>query len=227
MVRLFLGMPRFTVVLCSLMLSFAARPVDARPPASKSKPTKARPAKTSKAKVRKKSGPLKMQGGTLRKATGMPRLGADQKLAAAAAAKVLGVASTSLQTKITLSPATPKVGSSVMRFYCPTYVQPDTSRAQFMPGEFDACSYRTGVGLRFRAKSGRRYLIDCAGTPGSDVQWKLRPMGSTVGGAQTAANTEHPAFIFEAAKDGEVALDFNASTELFVIHRCEITPTAD
>ncbi|MBL4684266.1 MAG: hypothetical protein JKY37_06735 [Nannocystaceae bacterium] len=155
----------------------------------------------------------------------MPTLLAKQGLSKAAAARVLGVLTSGLGTKVVLSPARPMVGSSYMRFYCPTTVHPDASLARFMPGEFDACSDRTGVGIRFKAQAGRRYLIDCAGTPGQDVVWKLRPMGTSGGGSQTTANTEHPAFIYEASKDGEVALDFNANTDVFNVYRCEITPS--
>lgn len=167
-----------------------------------------------------------MPGGTLRKATGLPRLKAEQTLSKAAAAKALGITDGTLGAKVVLSPATALVGTSFMRFYCPTTVHPDVPMARFAPGTFAACGNRTGVGIRFVAKAGRRYLIDCAGTPGTSVTWTLQPQ-SHKGGAQTVANTEHPAFIYEAIEDGEVALDFNANTDAFFVHRCEVTPTTN
>ena len=191
----------------------------------KTSPTKSAPKPNSAAKPKTSAKPdATVHTGVVRKATGMPRLRADQVLTRSHAARVLGVAEGSLSTKVVLSPAQPKSGASHMRFYCPTVVDPSESRARFEPGEFGGCSYRTGVGLRFEATAGKRYLIDCVGTPGTNVTWGLHRSGNPQA-SHTAANTEHPAFVYEASTTGEVALDLNASASVFFVHRCEITPT--
>lgn len=59
------------------------------------------------------------------------------------------------------------------------------------------------------------------------MTWTLRPQLQSGTGVQTVANTEHPAFIYTALEDGEVALDVNVSADVFYVHRCEITPSAN
>lgn len=218
-------MTRLVLLLSGLALTIAAQSVHARPP-SKTKGRATTP-KQSVAKTASTPDVVRMRRGTLRKAKGLPKLPAKQTLSKADAARVLGVSDGSLGTKVTLSPAQALVGTSFMRFFCPTTVHPDVPMARFSPSTYGGCADRTGVGVRFVARAGRRYLIDCAGTPGHNVIWTLRPRNNSGGGVQTVANTEHPAFIYEAVKDGEVALDFNANTDVFHVHRCEITSSAN
>jgi len=163
--------------------------------------------------------------GTLRAAVGMPTLRAGQKLSRAKAAKLLGVGLKHLGVNALLSPRTPMRGSAYMKFFCPTFVDPADNEARFSRSAVDgACGNRLGASLRFQAVAGFRYLIDCAGRPGGNVTWELRPQMNG-GGPQTVSNTEHPAFIYEANATTEVRLDFHALGDEFYVQRCEITST--
>jgi hypothetical protein len=161
--------------------------------------------------------------GVVRDVVGVaPNLRGMQALSRAQAAKLLGVEPSDLLATERISPAAPVAAHAHMRLYCPSYVRPDSSTAGFFPSDGPACGSRTGAGLRFSAKKGRRYLIDCAGSPGNGATWRLRPSGTTTT-THAVANTEHPAFLFDATADGDVALDFNADAPAFQIHFCEIT----
>ena len=160
--------------------------------------------------------------GVVRDVTGaVPNLEGMQALTKSQAAKLLGTDVEALGETERISPASPISAHAHMRLYCPSYVHPDTSTAGFFPGDDPGCAERTGAGIRFAAKKGQRYLIDCAGTPGTAVQWRLRPSATMI--TSSVPNTEHPAFVFEATADGEAALDFNANTPAFTIRYCEIT----
>ena len=202
-------------MLVAVSAGLLAPGAHAKPTASASKARRT----TAKASAKRSKAAV----GRLQPAVGMPRLKAGQKLSRGKAAQILGVALKNLGVSATLSPSQLKSGSTYMKFFCPTFVDPHENEARFSR-DGGACGTRLGASLRFQAIAGRRYLIDCAGRPGGNVTWRLNPMMNG-GGPQTVSDTEHPAFIYEANATTEARLDFHALGDEFYVQRCEITST--
>lgn len=161
-----------------------------------------------------------LQAPAIQPAQGMPRARATQRLSRAQIAHVLSVAVSALSASIVLEPARLKVGSSIMELYCPIEVLPQKAHARFTQ---TACQGIGMVAISFKAAAGKRYLLDCAGTPANQT-WRLKPWGVPSSGS-TVSGTEHPAFVHDATKNGIVRFALTGSAPSYVVQRCEITPT--
>ena len=132
-------------------------------------------------------------------------------------AQALAVPLAELDTTVVLSPAKLVDGNASMDLYCAV----DLVARQHARIVKSTC---TGFGqavIKTKVYAGRRYVIECAGTPGSTT-WTLRlPSGSQL----TASQTEHPAFLYTAEQTQDASFTFSAAANEYFIQRCEITST--
>jgi hypothetical protein len=132
-------------------------------------------------------------------------------------AQALAVGIGELDSTITLSPAKLVDGNASMDLYCAV----DLVARQYARIVKSTC---TGFGqavIKMGVSAGRRYLIECAGTPGNTT-WTLRLPN---GGQLTSSQTEHPTFVYLAEQTQDVSFSFLAAANEYFIQRCEITPT--
>jgi len=147
----------------------------------------------------------------------IPRVHAAQRLSRTHIAAALGVTLDTLGASAVLEPSRLQVGNSVMSYFCAVEVMPNQKYAAFSEKICDGY-----VDVRFMAVTGKRYLLDCAGSPANQT-WKLHLKGTSI--VSTISGTEHPAFVHNATKNGIVEFRLTGSAPSYMVNRCEITTT--